>query len=98
MVQALARRRESTRMLASWPAQLRWPTGFSLGTREEIADDVCDFVRMRFEGEVPSIEEANDCARIVPLERLRARRQEERIVLAPHSQKRRFVSAEVLVE
>jgi hypothetical protein len=53
---------------------------------------------MRFQREVPGVEEADDCTRNVALECLRAGRQEERIVLAPHRQELRLVSAEIGLE
>ena len=53
---------------------------------------------MRFQGEVAGVEEANKRTRIVPLERLGARRQKEGIVLAPHRQERRLVGPEILLE
>jgi hypothetical protein len=37
---------------------------------------------------MPGLEEADDGVRDVALERLRARRQEERVVLAPHCEER----------
>jgi hypothetical protein len=65
---------------------------------QEIADAFCDIASMRFQGEVTSVEEADNCTRIVPFERLGARRHKKRIVLAPHRQKRRLVRAEVFLE
>jgi hypothetical protein len=65
---------------------------------QEIADAFCDLAGMSFQGEVAGVEEADGRARIVSLERLGARRHKERIVLAPHRQKRRPVSAEVFLE
>src|SRR6266481_9227936 len=53
---------------------------------------------MRFEREVPGVEKAEDRSRNVALECLRAGRQEERIVLAPHGEERRLVSAEIGLE
>src|SRR5215813_573149 len=66
--------------------------------RKEVADCRRDLGRMRFQREVPRLHEADDGTRNVPLERLRARREEERIVLAPHREKRRPVRAEVFLE
>src|SRR5262249_42628267 len=48
--------------------------------------------------EVAGVEESDQCVRNVALERLRTRRQEERIVLAPHREEGRLVGAEVLLE
>src|SRR6266851_8286205 len=53
---------------------------------------------MRFQREVPGVEKADYCSRNVALECLRAGRQKERIVLAPHGEKRRLVSAEIGLE
>src|SRR5882762_10441718 len=53
---------------------------------------------MRFEREVTGVEKADDRSRNVALECLRAGRQEERIVLAPHGEERWLVSAEVGLE
>jgi len=53
---------------------------------------------MRFEREVTRVEEADDGTRNIALERLRAGRQEERIVLAPRRQQRRPLRAEVFLE
>ena len=53
---------------------------------------------MGLEREMSGVEKAHDRARDVVLERLGARRQEERIVLAPRRQERRLVRAEVLLE
>src|SRR6266478_8314276 len=65
------------------------------------SSDVCSsdlLCRMRFEREVPGVEKADDRSRNVALECLRAGRQEERIVLAPHGEERWLVSAEVGLE
>jgi hypothetical protein len=59
------------------------------------AGDLCG---MRFQCEVPSVEKADDCSWNVALECLRAGPQEERIVLTPHGEERRLVSAEVGLE
>src|SRR4051812_5700154 len=47
-------------------------------SRQEITDTFVNLARMRFEREVTGVEEANVSIRIVPLERLGTRRQEER--------------------
>ena len=65
---------------------------------QEIADAFGDLAGMRFQGEVAGVEEAHNRMRIVPLERLGASRHKERIVLAPYRQKRRLVSAEVVLK
>ena len=65
---------------------------------QEIADAFGDFRGMRFQCEVAGVQEADNCGWNVALERLGARRQEERIVLAPHRQKRRLVLAEIFLE
>ena len=53
---------------------------------------------MRLQREVPGIEEAHECAGDIPLECLRAARQEERVVLSPYGQKGRLAVAEILLE
>src|SRR3989475_11655260 len=53
---------------------------------------------MRLQGEVAGVEEADDRAGDVAPERLRTGRQEEGIVLAPYSQERQPVRAEVILE
>ena len=65
---------------------------------EEIADRRSDFVAVRLKGKVARVEEPHLGARDVALERLRARWQEERIVLAPNRQKPRLVLAEIGLE
>src|SRR5271155_2360363 len=57
-----------------------------------------DWFGVRFQREVPCIEKVNLRARNVPLEGVCPRRQEERIMLTPHRQERRFVRAEVILE
>src|SRR5476649_3086442 len=64
-------------------------------SRKEFTDCRGDLLRMRFQREVTGIVEANIGVGDVPLERLCARRKEERIVLSPHRQKARLVLAEV---
>jgi hypothetical protein len=85
-----------------WLRQVQLPgrvTGPHFGTgHQEIADAFCNIAGMRFQGEVTSVEEADNCKRIIPFERLGARRHKKRIVLAPHRQKRRLVRAEVFLE
>src|SRR5580698_6073801 len=53
---------------------------------------------MRLEREVTGLEEANDGVRHVPLEGQRTRRQEERIVPAPHRQKARLMGPEIALK
>src|SRR5262249_38959904 len=53
---------------------------------------------MCFEREMASVVEMHLCARDVALERLRAGRQKEGIVLTPHSQQRWPLCAEVLLK
>ena len=53
---------------------------------------------MRFQGEVAGVEEADNRTRIVPLERLRAWRQEKWVVLTPHSQEGWLVGPEIFLE
>src|SRR5262249_1913691 len=56
---------------------------------EEVADRRRDLLGMCFQREVAGVEEAHDGTRNIALERFRARRQEERVVLAPHREERR---------
>src|SRR6516225_11380349 len=65
---------------------------------EEGADCRSDFVAMRLERKVPGVQETHFGTRNVALERLRARRQEEGIVLPPNRQKPRLVPAEIGLE
>src|SRR5436309_6132544 len=65
---------------------------------EEAADRRRDLRGMRFQREVTRVEESDDGTGNIPLERLGAGRQEERVVLAPHRQQRRPVRAEVFLE
>src|ERR1700722_3848460 len=51
---------------------------------EESADCVRNLPDMGLQREMSGIEEADDRVREIALERLRSRRQEERVVLAPH--------------
>src|SRR5215471_19957964 len=77
-----------------WSAKCR----ASLGARQEIADCRSDLVTVRLEGEVAGVEEAHVSVWNVTLERLGARRQEKRVVLAPSCQKRRLVLAKIGLE
>src|SRR6266446_6996973 len=65
---------------------------------EELTDRCRDLGSMRFQSEVPGVKEAHICVRYVAFECLRTSRQEERIVLAPHCQKRRLVLAKIGLE
>src|SRR5262245_856927 len=62
---------------------------------EELPDHRGDLVTVRLEGEVAGVEEAHVSVRDITLERLGARRQEERVVLAPSCQERRLVLAKI---
>jgi hypothetical protein len=70
----------------------------SLGARQKIADCRSDLVTVRLEGEMAGVKEAHVSVWNVTLERLGARRQEKRVVLAPSCQKRRLVLAKVGLE
>src|SRR5260370_31751799 len=70
----------------------------SVGARQEIADCHSDLVTVRLEGEVAGVEEAHVSVWNVTLERLGARRQKKRVVLAPSCQKRRLVLAKIGLE
>src|SRR6185437_15425841 len=65
---------------------------------EEFADCRGDLDGVGLQGEMTAIEEPDDRLRNVALERLGPRRQEERIVLAPHGKQRRLVGAEIAVK
>ncbi len=64
----------------------------------EVADGRCDLRGVRLQRNMSNIEEADDRIRDVALERFGARWQEERIVLAPHSQEAWLVGPEVVLE
>src|SRR5262245_24787678 len=96
----------------SWYTRLSSPPNFSntiariallplIGTDSgcaEVTDRRRDLSRMRFQREVARLEEADHGTWNVALERLGARRQEKRIVLAPHREERRPSRAEVFLE
>src|SRR4029077_18993684 len=65
---------------------------------KEVADRSGDLGGMRLQREMAGIEEADDRVRDIPFERLGARRQEERIVLAPYRQERRLTGAKIPLE
>src|SRR5262249_42876899 len=64
----------------------------------EVADCSRDLCGMRFQCKVSGVEEADDRIRNIALECLSTRGQEERIVLAPHSEELRLMVAEILLE
>ena len=65
---------------------------------EEVADDRRDLGSLAFEREMTGLEQVDLGVRMVALERLRAGRQEERIVLAPYGEKWRPPGADVFLE
>src|SRR5215471_600146 len=65
---------------------------------EEVENNAGDFRGVCFEREVPGVEQMHFRLRIVPTERLGTLRKEERIVLAPNSEQRRTVGAEIRLE
>src|SRR5215831_4164991 len=65
---------------------------------EEVTDDHCDFMAMALEREMTSIEQVDFGVGVVAFESLRASRQKEGIVLAPHRKKRRPLCTKVLLE
>src|SRR5262245_55306483 len=65
---------------------------------EEVADRTGDFGGMGLQGEVTGVEEAHLGRRDVTLERFRAWRKEERVVLAPDREQARRVLTEVFLE
>src|SRR5262249_12445372 len=88
-------------VFASSPMSSFWSkfcAGVARLSLQEVTDAFRDFAGMRFQGEVAGVEEANNRARIVALESLGARRQEEWVVPAPHRQEGRLVRAEVFLE
>src|SRR6516165_8977490 len=68
---------------------------FSSGARKKIPNRSGDLRAVGFEGKVARIEEAHFGSRNIAFERLGARRQEERIVLAPGRQEGWLVLAKV---
>src|SRR5215472_4021798 len=65
---------------------------------KELENFPADFGPMSFQRKMAGIEEMDFRLGIVPRERLRARRQEERIIPAPNRQQRRTLLAEILLE
>src|SRR5262245_23979232 len=76
----------------------RWESGRLPELSKELPDRRGDLVAMCLERKVAGVEEAHIGSRDVAFECLRTSRQEERIVLAPHRQKRRLVFAEVALK
>src|SRR5579871_864154 len=70
----------------------------SASTLQELPDRFSNLLRVGFQRKVAGVEEADHRMRNVALERLRAGRKEERIVLAPDREERRLVGAEVILE
>src|SRR5262245_46196623 len=66
--------------------------------RKKGADFSRDHGGMRLQREMAGVEEAHLRVGDVARERFRSRRQEERIVLAPHCQERRLVGAEIVLK
>ena len=65
---------------------------------EKISNRAGNFLMVRFQGEVSGVEEVHFGVGVVALECLGARRQEERVILAPHGEQRRALCAEVLLK
>src|SRR5215813_7614600 len=65
---------------------------------QELTDRRGDLVAVCLERKVAGVQEAHICGRDVTFECLRTRRQEERIVLAPHGKKRRLMLAKIGLE
>src|SRR5262249_48775494 len=80
------------------PTDGAWARRVTQSAGKKVADRRRDFRGMRLEREVSGVEEAHDRVGNIPLEGLRAGRQEERVVLAPHRQKWRLVVAKILLE
>src|SRR5262245_48743012 len=67
-------------------------------TGKEVAHRSGNFRGVGLQREVSGIKKAYDCVWVVAFERLGTGREEERIVLAPHSQETRLMRAEILLE
>src|SRR5262249_53856292 len=65
---------------------------------KEVSDRGGDFAAVCLERKVAGIEEAHIGVRYVRFECLRPRRQEERVVLAPHGQKWRIAPTEITLK
>src|SRR2546428_12682192 len=85
-------------MPRSPPLAPRGVRRFAKSAGKEVADGRRDLRGVGLQREMAGVEEADDGVRDVALERLRARRQEERVVLAPHREERRLVSSEIPLE
>jgi hypothetical protein len=72
--------------------------GLAKLTEEKLAHLRRDLGGVGLQREVPGIEEAHHRARDVAFECLRARGQEERIILSPYGEQRRLVVAEIFLE
>ena len=70
----------------------------SNGSFKKVADGRRNLNSVRLEGEVAGVEEAHHRIWEVACKRLGPLWQEERVVLAPHRQERRLVSAEIFLE
>src|SRR5258708_2609169 len=87
-----------------WLAPVTIATEFDMSSSlagqrgEEVPDCRGDLLGVRLQREMAGIEETDDRAGNVALERLGAGRQEEGVVLAPSRQQRRLVPAEVVLE
>src|SRR5579859_6120739 len=79
-------------------APLRGANSVEKLASKEIADNRCDLGTPAFEGEMTGVQEVHFRVRVVPPEGLGARWQKERIVLPPHGQRRRPLSADVVLE
>src|SRR5580658_5152462 len=64
----------------------------------KVPDRRGDFGGVRFQREVPGVEEADECAWNIPLEGFGSRGQEEWVVLAPNRQQRRLMRSEISLE
>lgn len=82
--------------IAEWVAEIAFID--SRRMREKLLDRRGDFVAVRLERKVAGINEAHVGVGDIAFECLGAGRQKERIVLAPHCQKRRLVLAEVALK
>ena len=67
-------------------------------TAEEFANRACNLASMRLERKMAGVEKVNLGIGIITRKRLRAGGQEERVVLAPHSERRRAPRPEELLE
>src|SRR5690242_361446 len=70
----------------------------SLLAAQEIADRVGDLIGMRFEREMAGVVKVHLGIMHIAREGFCARRQEKRIILAPHRQQRRLAIAQIFLE